>query len=283
MKKNYLFAISSILLCLALLALCACGTIDPPAAPDEPAPVELALSTGIYEDGTDYGFTNTYVYGSDGYEKNYITVNTDVTGVEIIPVSMNDDGSYYASAGAVAVAERLAVGEALVLDLDIPELIPNCALSLSCNGVQHCYLLGYNGNVGGLSIMETVLGEKISTESYVVDVYRINENCDGVETTSVDIGVLSPENLFAAVKMHCSAIPSDCVVNSFDSQTGALDLSSSILYANAGTSEELYMLDSIAFTFCSVYGCESVMITADGGVYESGHIILDEPIVFAAE
>lgn len=45
---------------------------------------------------------------------------------------------------------------------------------------------------------------------------------------------------------------------------------------NAGAGYESMILDSIATTFGNYYGVDKVMLTIDGGNYESGHIVLDK-------
>ena len=47
-----------------------------------------------------------------------------------------------------------------------------------------------------------------------------------------------------------------------------------------GTAGELMMIGSVVNTFLSAYGADTVMITVDGQIMESGHVIYDFPLAY---
>jgi hypothetical protein len=76
----------------------------------------------------------------------------------------------------------------------------------------------------------------------------------------------------------------DVAVNSvsMDGEQLLLDLNNAF-YAQLctlGTTGERFVVGSIVNTFLSAYGAETVLITADGTIMESGHVVYDFPLSF---
>lgn len=68
-------------------------------------------------------------------------------------------------------------------------------------------------------------------------------------------------------------------VNSFtvnNSNLAVVDVSSDIYSSNVGSSIESLMLEAMAKTFMSAYGVDGVILTVDGKLYQSGHILMAE-------
>ncbi len=120
----------------------------------EPAPEP---NTRIYMDKSDAEeFDMVYTVGNYGYEKNLVWFDCDVTNAYLTAVEYTEDGSFIGTTTLDAFAE-LKAGEALLLDIMVPEGIPDTALCAEIDGRYYTWIIGYNGRDGGITFMEEVL------------------------------------------------------------------------------------------------------------------------------
>ena len=110
-------------------------------------------NTRIFADKSDFDdFDMVYVVGDYGYEKNLVWFDRDVSNACLTEVEYSEDGSFIGTTTLDAYPE-LKAGEALLLDIMVPEGIPDTALSVEVDGQRYTWLIGYNGRDGGITFM----------------------------------------------------------------------------------------------------------------------------------
>lgn len=110
--------------------------------------------------------------------------------------------------------------------------------------------------------------------------YTPNDNLDGFVTTEIEqdeldiIGALAEANVLNEKIVENSMIQDGMVLK--------LDLNSAFadLIYTQGTTGELMIMGSLVNTYLSAYGAESLILTVDGEILESGHVIYDFPLKY---
>lgn len=114
-------------------------------------------------------------------------------------------------------------------------------------------------------------------------IYTPNENADGFYETLIVINELTAQNVVDELIKE-NVLNEDIAVNSerLDGTQLVLDFNSAFRdqLVTYGTAGEQMMIGSVVNTFLSAYGVESIMITVDGQILESGHVIYDFPLQF---
>ncbi|MBR3972346.1 MAG: GerMN domain-containing protein [Oscillospiraceae bacterium] len=114
-------------------------------------------------------------------------------------------------------------------------------------------------------------------------VYSANEHADGfietqVETTEITVELVMEKLIDAAV------INGDTALNSFEPVEDTLFLDFNSVFADQinsmGTAGERMIMGSVVNTFLSAFDGDFVMITVDGEILESGHVVYDVPLEF---
>ena len=128
-------------------------------------------------------------------------------------------------------------------------------------------------------------GEEIQevNQAVLVTIYYGNAQADGLEQKEVEISALTPESLIGQLAVM-NVVSIDTKVNSF-SQEGTmlkLDLSKGFeSYLNMmGTSGEYIVMGGVVNTFLDAYDAESIQITVEGNVLETGHASYVSPLTF---
>ena len=118
--------------------------------------------------------------------------------------------------------------------------------------------------------------------------YLPNENADGFDTERVELAEDSPQALVDAL-IERGALPEGTeVLGEFDrsAQTPTVDLSQEFAdaMASTGTTGESMLMGSLVNTFLYYYGIDSISVTAQGQVIETGHTEYSQPMgVFEME
>lgn len=114
-------------------------------------------------------------------------------------------------------------------------------------------------------------------------IYTPNENADGFYDTVIVIDELTAQNVVDALIKE-KVLNEGIAVNSERLEGSQLILDFNGAFRDQlvtyGTTGETMMIGSVVSTFLSAYGAESVTITVDGAILESGHVIYDFPIEF---
>lgn len=120
-------------------------------------------------------------------------------------------------------------------------------------------------------------------QTFVFTVYTGNDNADGFVAPEVEVDAIS-ETVVMEKLIEAGVLTAETVLNSFEiaDNTVYLDFNGAFqdLLFTQGTAGERMLMGSVVNTFLSAYDAESVMITVNGEVLESGHVIYDFPLEF---
>ena len=121
--------------------------------------------------------------------------------------------------------------------------------------------------------------ETTVTEGKVkITIYTPNDNLDGFVATEIEQDEL---DIISALT-ESRVLNEDIVENSLvlEGSVLKLDLNSAFaeLIYTQGTTGELMIMGCLVNTYLSAYGAESLILTVDGGILESGHVIYDFPM-----
>lgn len=99
-------------------------------------------------------FNKIYKYGDDEFESYIFWAECDMTDVALSVINYNEDGGFTGFSEPVYSEKHIKKGEALRLDIMIPEGMPTSYLSYKAGDREYGFVLGYNGRDGGISLMD---------------------------------------------------------------------------------------------------------------------------------
>ncbi|MBQ9993219.1 MAG: hypothetical protein IJP17_00725 [Clostridia bacterium] len=113
------------------------------------------MHTMMASEGWESGFTQIHRYGSDGYEINVLWCDCDISNVKLLPIDMDLESARICGVGEpVFELSELKAGEAIELDVYVPEIIPTHAISYTAGDTEYFFMICYNGRDGGISLVE---------------------------------------------------------------------------------------------------------------------------------
>lgn len=124
-------------------------------------------------------------------------------------------------------------------------------------------------------------------KAYVITIFSPNENVDGLIAEQTEIAELN-ESLVLDELIQMKVVLEGTRINKFEKRedndkvcliVDFNDKLADLLYS-CGTSGEYVVMASIVNTYLEAYDAESFEFTINGEVFESGHIIYDEPLAF---
>ena len=133
---------------------------------------------------------------------------------------------------------------------------------------------------------ETTAEPETATEIPPVTLYLPNENADGFVTRQAKTdGAIAD---VVALLVAEGALPEGCAPLSFMAgnrsghESAKLDMNAAFgtAVSSTGTTGEYLLFGCLVNTVLVYYGYESVVVTAEGRVIESGHAVYDEPLWF---
>lgn len=139
---------------------------------------------------------------------------------------------------------------------------------------------GCTGNGGNFSPEgETVKEpEMLSYEMYYGD-----ENAESFLSVTVRTNIIAPDAVAMAL-VGQGVLAEEVRVNSLELREGQLHLDFNEAFLEQlgamGTAGERMLMGSVVNTFLDAFDAETVVITVDGRVPESGHMVYDAPIGF---
>lgn len=114
-------------------------------------------------------------------------------------------------------------------------------------------------------------------------VYMPNENADGFDWVLVETTQITADGVLAALQSK-GVLPETVIINAFGSEGTQLNIDFNQAFADMvcsmGTSGELMIIGSVVNTYLNAFQAESVYLTINGEILESGHVIYDFPITF---
>ena len=135
---------------------------------------------------------------------------------------------------------------------------------------------------------ETTEKEEQQTEEakkFVVTIYTPNDNVDGFVVTEVELEELN-ETILLNELIKAKVVQDGIKINQFEKKTEndnvylLVDFNESLgtTLNSCGSSGEYVIMGSIVNTFLKAYEADYFKFTIDGQIFESGHIIYDEPM-----
>lgn len=130
---------------------------------------------------------------------------------------------------------------------------------------------------------ETEPPTQAPTESPTVTIYYGNENCDGFESTEVQVEEVSM-NILVEKLVEAGVLTDDIGIWSMQIDGTCLHLTFSPTFGDLiraqGTAGEYIIIGSVVNTFLDAFDAETVYITVGNDILESGHMVYDFPIEF---
>lgn len=142
--------------------------------------------------------------------------------------------------------------------------------------------------ISACSLQQPIPTEPTATETSVqtvvqFDLYTPNDHADGFCKKTVVISELIAQNVITELIQE-NVLNENIRINSERMEGSQLFLDFNAAFSNQlvtyGTAGELMMIGSVVNTFLSAYGADTVMITVDGQIMESGHVIYDFPLAY---
>lgn len=137
-------------------------------------------------------------------------------------------------------------------------------------------------------------------DQFDITLYLPDDNAESFDEVTETVAA-TPQGIVDALIVH-GALPEGTVVNDFQLDTNgaetqegdmvsytpgdlcsiAIDLSSAFSEAasSTGTAGETMLLGSLVNTLLKAYDADTVSITCDGSILETGHNVYDEPLAF---
>ena len=112
--------------------------------------------------------------------------------------------------------------------------------------------------------------------------YTPNENADGFTATEVEGDKLTPMEVLTDAGVLNKDIRLNQVTWEENGTLLTIDFNEAFRdqVLTQGTAGERMLIGSVVNTFLSAYGVEAVMITVEGEILESGHVVYDFPMEF---
>ncbi len=116
---------------------------------------------------------------------------------------------------------------------------------------------------------------------HFLTLYAPNEDATGFIYTSWEVPEISAEAICGAL-IEAGVLKEDVAFNSLVLENGQINLDVNDAFLTQlmsyGTAGEYMMMGSVINTLLGAYGAETIMITMDGEIMESGHVVYDFPL-----
>lgn len=123
--------------------------------------------------------------------------------------------------------------------------------------------------------------ETTAAEAIFLTVYSPSEDLEGFAMTQIQVDEIN-ESIIMDNLILANVLPEGAAVNTLelDGTELKVDLNSAFreLILSQGTAGEWAVMGSVVNTFLTAYGAETMTITVDGEVLESGHVVYDMPL-----
>ncbi len=150
------FAVIAAVVMLLCFVLAGCG--DKEDVSIESTKVDTTLHTMMYSEMKEGQFSVLHTYGS-GEESYVFWCESEMSKFGFYPLSYDMENDVFSRAGETYYfPSAIKKGEAVHAGIVIPEVVPDMAVTYTVAGQTFEYALCYNGNTGGVSLMEFTLG-----------------------------------------------------------------------------------------------------------------------------
>lgn len=125
--------------------------------------------------------------------------------------------------------------------------------------------------------------ETTGTQEHFITLYAPNEDATGFIYASWEVPEVNAETICGAL-IEAGVLKGDVAFNRLLLENGQLNLDVNAAFLTQlmsyGTAGEYMMVGSVVNTLLSAYSAETVMITVEGEIMESGHVVYDFPMAF---
>lgn len=163
------------------------------------------------------------------------------------------------------------------------------AMILCCLLLTGCEKVSTGGTVptrvatAPVETIETTAPVETTAPGYTLALYAPNEDATGFVYSTWELSELSPSTLCDAF-IEVGVLQEGVAFNSLQVEGSQvlLDVNAAFgqLIGSYGTAGEYMIMGSVVNTLLSAYNAETVLITMDGQILESGHAIYDFPLGF---
>lgn len=272
-----------------------------PATTQEPVPTQESiptqkpashlLQTAIYLESSYEDFDTIHCWGDYGYEQNLVWCALPIRNLQLLAIDSEDAQNWVTDGITLYHLDTLNPGEAVNLNIMVPEGMSNRALAYECEGKSYTYGIGYNGRDGGISLFPIDLAIRSTPEetapptenheAFPAVIYTVTDKDGGAKLLRTEAAAQSNSawHVWKLLKEHNTLIPGGAYLNSFeiDGDTGYLDLAEGIYAANVGSEYELFLIISIANTFIETYDLDDLYLSVNGEIYSGGHVEFEDP------
>ncbi len=131
---------------------------------------------------------------------------------------------------------------------------------------------------------ETAPPETTGIQEHFITLYAPNEDATGFIYASWEVPEISAETICDAL-IEAGVLNNNVAFNSLlllENGQLTLDVNDAFVaqLMSYGTAGEYMMVGSVVNTLLSAYSAESIIITMEGEIMESGHVIYDMPMAF---
>ena len=113
--------------------------------------------------------------------------------------------------------------------------------------------------------------------------YIPNNNADGFDTKEISVQEITHENVLDELQ-KAVVLTENVWINEFLIEDNQLKIDFNIVFADilctTGSAGEYMIMGSVVNTFLSAFDAESIFITVNGEILETGHVIYDFPITY---
>lgn len=118
-------------------------------------------------------------------------------------------------------------------------------------------------------------------EKQAIVIYIPDEQQEGFEPVGTEVDANSDQAIVDAL-ISANVLPDGCEVLSATLEGTELTLDMNMVFGNAmrssGTAGETSKVYALVNTFAQAYAAQTVMITVEGGMFETGHQVYDAPL-----
>lgn len=160
------------------------------------------------------------------------------------------------------------------------------SLLLSCLLLTGCTAAPAETNVPPETTTAPETTEQTSAPTEItlpLNIFVPDENAEDFETIPITIDVLDADTILEMLKTH-SILNEGIALNSAELVNSQLNLDFNQAFLDQlcsyGTAGERMMIGCVVNTYLSIYDAETVYITVNGEIMESGHVVYDFPMEF---
>lgn len=130
---------------------------------------------------------------------------------------------------------------------------------------------------------QTEPATEVTPATITLALYSPNENSDGLVRSEVQVDTIQ-EQVVTEQLIAANVLAPEAAVNALTRNGSLLTIDFNLPFqtqvCSYGTAGESLLIQSVVNTFLEAYSAESALLTVNGSVLESGHVVYDTPLTF---